>query len=111
LYPPGGSKPRNLRKVRINVIFVAVCMVLIAASVGVVLNLAFNQYRCPRCRDSAVAMLAALMLYNSLSSRLRDRVVLGNQIAELSRGTSDLARQVMEIFRRLNEVGPTSKRS
>jgi cyclic-di-GMP phosphodiesterase TipF (flagellum assembly factor) len=92
--------------VRINVIFVAVCMALIAASFGVVLYLAFNQYGCPRCRDSAVAMLAALMLYNSVSSRLRDRFVLGKQIAELSRGTADLARQVMEVSRRLNEVGP-----
>jgi cyclic-di-GMP phosphodiesterase TipF (flagellum assembly factor) len=89
--------------VRINAIFVAVCMVLIAASVGVVLYLAVKM-DARSAAIVAVAVLAALMLYNSVSSRLRDRVALGNQIADLSRGTADLARQVVDISRRLNTV-------
>ena len=42
-----------------------------------------------------------MALYNTISSRLRDRRTLGDQIADLSRGTADLARQVGEIARRL----------
>jgi hypothetical protein len=48
--------------------------VLVAASVGVVLYLAFNM-DAHGAAIVAVAMLAALMLYNSVRSRLRDRVV------------------------------------
>ncbi len=91
--------------VRFNAIFVAVCMVLIAASVGAVLYLAFGM----DARSAAivgVTVLAAMLLYNTVSSRLRDRLALGNQIADLSRGTADLARQVVEISRRLNAIEP-----
>jgi cyclic-di-GMP phosphodiesterase TipF (flagellum assembly factor) len=91
--------------VRISAIFIAVCMVLIAASVGAVLYLGFRM----DARTAAivgVALLAAMMLYNTVSSRLRDRLALGNQIADLSRGTADLARQVVEISRRLNAIEP-----
>jgi cyclic-di-GMP phosphodiesterase TipF (flagellum assembly factor) len=54
----------------------------------------------------AVAVLAAMILYNTVSSRLRDRLALGDQISDLSRGTADLARQVVEISRRLNVIEP-----
>ncbi len=91
--------------VRINAIFVAICMVLIAASIGVVLYLAFG-IGASGAATVGVAVLAALILYNTVSSRLRDRVALGNQIADLSRGTADLARQVVEISRRLNDIEP-----
>jgi cyclic-di-GMP phosphodiesterase TipF (flagellum assembly factor) len=91
--------------VRISAIFVAVCMVLIAASIGVVLYLGFKLD--PRTAAIvAVAALAGMMLYNTVSSRVRDRVALGDQIADLSRGTADLARQVAEISRRLNAIEP-----
>ncbi len=91
--------------VRISAIFIAVCMVLIAASVGAVLYIAFGI----DIRSSAiiaVAVLAAMMLYSTVNSRLRDRRALGHQIADLSRGTADLARQVVEISRRLNAIEP-----
>jgi cyclic-di-GMP phosphodiesterase TipF (flagellum assembly factor) len=89
--------------VRIGAIFIAVCMVLIAASVGFVLFLAFKV----DARTSALVALAALVamaLYNAISSRLADRRTLGDQIADLSRGTADLARQVGDMARRLNAV-------
>ena len=88
---------------RISAIFIAVCMVLIAGSIGAVLYLALKV----DARSSAIVALAALTgmaLYNTVSNRLRDRGDLGDQIADLSRGTGDLARQVAEISRRLNAV-------
>lgn len=78
-------------------------MVVIAASLGAVLFLAFKL----DARTSAIAGLATLMvlaLYNTMSNRLRDRGEMGDQIADLSRGTADLARQVAELSRRLNSV-------
>jgi cyclic-di-GMP phosphodiesterase TipF (flagellum assembly factor) len=91
--------------VRIGAIFIAVCMLLIAASVGVVLFLGFKM-DARTAAIVAVAVLAAMMLYNTVSSRLRDRVAVGDQIADLSRGTADLARQVAEISHRLNAIEP-----
>ncbi len=84
---------------RLSAIFTAVCMVLIAASVGAVLHLLTGL----KAADSlivGVAVLTALAVVNMVSSRLRDRSDLGGQIADLSRGFSDLARQVAEINRR-----------
>jgi len=86
---------------RISAIFIAACVVLIAASAGAVLYLGFGV----GASTSAIVALAALTgmaLFNSVSNRLRDRSDLGDQIADLSRGTADLARQVAEISRRLN---------
>src|SRR5262245_1959624 len=88
---------------RISAIFIAACVVLIAASIGAVLYLGFSI----DASTSAIVALAALTgmaLFNSVSNRLRDRGDLGDQIADLSRGTADLARQVAEISRRLNAV-------
>jgi cyclic-di-GMP phosphodiesterase TipF (flagellum assembly factor) len=88
---------------RISAIFIAVCMVLIAGSLGAVLFLGLGLDG----RSAAIVALAALVamaLYNTISNRLRDRTDLGDQIADLSRGTADLARQVAELGRRLNGV-------
>jgi cyclic-di-GMP phosphodiesterase TipF (flagellum assembly factor) len=88
---------------RISAIFIAVCMVLIAGSLGAVLFLGLGLDG----RTAAIVALAALVamaLYNTISNRLRDRTDLGDQIADLSRGTADLARQVAELARRLNGV-------
>jgi len=89
--------------VRISAIFIAVCMVLIAVSLGVVLYLGFKMD--PRTAAIVgIAALAGMILYNTVSNRVRDRMALGDQIADLSRGTADLARQVVEISRRLSTV-------
>jgi cyclic-di-GMP phosphodiesterase TipF (flagellum assembly factor) len=88
---------------RIGAIFIAVCMVLIAASLGALLYLGLKLDG----RTSAIVALAALtamVLYNGISGRLRDRGDLGDQIGDLSRGTGDLARQVAELSRRLNAM-------
>ena len=88
---------------RIGAIFIAVCMMLIAASIGAVLYLGFK-IDASTSAIVALAALTAMALFNSISNRLRDRGDLGDQIGDLSRGTADLARQVAEISRRLNAV-------
>ena len=88
---------------KISAIFIAVCMALIAASLGVVLFLVFRL----DARMSAIVALTAftgMALYNTISNRLRDRGDLGDQIADLSRGTADLARQVAELSRRMGAM-------
>jgi cyclic-di-GMP phosphodiesterase, flagellum assembly factor TipF len=52
---------------------------------------------------AAVAALVCMAMYNTMSNRLRSGEV-GDRIADLSRGTADLAKQVAEIGRRLNAV-------
>jgi cyclic-di-GMP phosphodiesterase TipF (flagellum assembly factor) len=86
--------------IRISTIFVAICMVLVAASLGLVLYSVAGV----SAMESAIVALTALtflILYNAVSMRLRDRSDVGGQIADLSRGTADLARQVAEFGRRL----------
>lgn len=85
---------------RIGAIFIAVCMVLIAGSVGAVLYLGFRLD--PQTAGlAALAVLSGLALYNTISNRLRDRSLLGDQIADLSRVTADLARQMADMSRRI----------
>ncbi len=89
--------------VRLGAIFIGICMVLIAASLGAVLYLGFKV----EIRLAGLVALAALVgmaLFNSIHNRLSDRRTLGDQIADLSRGTADLARQVAEMGRRLNAM-------
>jgi cyclic-di-GMP phosphodiesterase TipF (flagellum assembly factor) len=89
--------------IRISTIFIAVCMVLVAASLGMILYSVVGL----RITDSAIVALTALtflILYNAVSMRLRDRTDVGGQIADLSRGTADLARQIAEFGRRLAAV-------
>jgi cyclic-di-GMP phosphodiesterase, flagellum assembly factor TipF len=85
---------------RLGAIFIAICMVLIAASVGAVLYLAIGLTGA-EATLVAVAVLTSLALYNAVTTRLRDRSHLGSQIADLSRATADLAKQVAEHSRRL----------
>src|SRR5215468_2877163 len=89
--------------IRISTIFVAVCMVLVAASLGLVLY-AMAGISGTESAIVALTALTFLILYNAVSMRLRDRSDVGNQIADLSRGTADLARQVAEFGRRLAAV-------
>ncbi|SDO81503.1 EAL domain-containing protein [Afipia sp. GAS231] len=89
--------------IRISTIFIAICMVLVAASLGLVLHSMAGISG----SESAIVALTALtflILYNAVSMRLRDRSDVGSQIADLSRGTADLARQVAEFGRRLAAV-------
>src|SRR6185312_14666320 len=88
---------------RLGAIFIAVCMVLIAASLGAVLYLGLK-LDAGLSAVAALGALAVMMITNMISARLRDRSQLGDQVADLSRGTADLARQVGEIARRLGAL-------
>lgn len=89
--------------IRISTIFVAICMALIAASLGLVLY-AVAGISGPQSAIVALAAMTFLILYNAVSMRLRDRPNVGGQIADLSQGTADLARQVGEFGRRLAAI-------
>jgi cyclic-di-GMP phosphodiesterase, flagellum assembly factor TipF len=88
---------------RLSSIFIALCMVLIAGSLGGVLFLAFK-FDAVTAAIVALCALICMTTYNFMSNRVRDRTELGDQIADLSRGTADLAKQVADIGRRLNAV-------
>jgi cyclic-di-GMP phosphodiesterase TipF (flagellum assembly factor) len=96
----GRSGPFMLR---IGAIFIVICMVLIAGAVGAVVYLAFGMSGA-ESTIVAVAALTAMALYNAVTTRLRDRSDLGNQIADLSRGAADLSRQLAEAGRRLAAI-------
>ncbi len=87
--------------IRISTIFIAICMVMVSASLGLIL---YSMAGISGSESAIVALatLTFLILYNAVSMRLRDRTDVGNQIADLSRGTADLARQVAEFGRRLS---------
>ncbi len=89
--------------VRISAIFIAICMVLIAASIGFVVYSRFGLTGA----ESAVAALCVLMalaVYNAVAARKHDRIEASNQLANLARGSGDLARQLAEFGRRLGAM-------
>src|SRR4029077_6577152 len=88
--------------VRLSAIFVTICMVLIASSIGVVLFIAFG-LNGPEAIIVAIAALTALALYDAIAKQIRARGVIGDQIANLSRGTADLAWQVGDLTRQVSE--------
>jgi cyclic-di-GMP phosphodiesterase, flagellum assembly factor TipF len=89
--------------VRISAIFIALCMVLIAASLGAVLFLRFG-FSVADSALTALAILTVLALYNAVAGRKRDRAVVNDQVASLARGSGDLARQLAEFGRRLATI-------
>src|SRR6201995_5472323 len=89
--------------IRISTIFIAICMLLVAASLGLILYSAAGISG----SESAIAALAALtflVLYNAVSMRMRDRSYVAHQFPDLSRAPPDPARQVPEFGRRLAAV-------
>ena len=86
--------------VRVSTIFIAICMVLIAASFGLILY-AMTGLSMRESALVALATLVCLILYHAISMRIRGGTDASGQIAGLSRGTADLARQVAEYGRRM----------
>jgi len=86
--------------IRISTIFIAICMVLVSASLGMVLY-SLARFSFSQSALVALAVLTFLVLYNLVSARLGDRADVSGQVADLSKGTTDLARQVAEFGRRL----------
>jgi len=90
--------------VRLSAIFVSFCMVLIAISIGAVVFLGFGLSG-PECIIIAIAALTALALYDAVAKQMRSRSIVAEQIANLSRGTADLAWQVGDLTRQVAECG------
>jgi len=89
--------------VRISAIFIAVCMALIAASVGFVVYLRFGLTGAEAFLVG-LGVLTALAVYNAIAARSRDRSEISDQIATLSRGSGDLARQLAEFGLKLSTM-------
>ena len=87
--------------VRISAMFIALCMTLIAASLGAVLFLRFGLSAVDSAL-TALGVLTVLALYNAVAGRKRDRAEVNDQVSSLARGSGDLARQVAEFGRRLS---------
>ena len=85
---------------RLTAIFIAICVVLIAVSLGAIGYLIFGLSGA-EATLVALGIMTALALYNTVTTRLRERSDLDEQITDLSRGTADLARQVAEFGRRV----------
>ena len=89
--------------VRISAIFISACMVLIAGSLGFVVYLRFG-FTGAESALVALGTLTALAVYNAIAARKADRLEASNQLANLARGSGDLARQLAEYGRRLSAV-------
>jgi cyclic-di-GMP phosphodiesterase TipF (flagellum assembly factor) len=88
---------------RIGAIFVVFCMVLIAGAGGAVLYLAFGLSG-TESTIVGIAVLAALAVYNTVSTRMRDRSDISDNIVDLSRGSAEMSRQIAELGRRLSTL-------
>src|SRR5271169_3432184 len=89
--------------VRISAIFISTCMVLIAGSIGFVVYLRFG-FTGAESALVALGTLTALAVYNAIVARKRDRLEASNQLANVARGSSELARQLAEFSRRLDAM-------
>ena len=96
-----GSSARGvIELVRISAIFIAGCMVVIAASLGAVLFLRFG-LSLANSALAAMGLLTVLAVYNAVAGRKQDRAEVSDQVSSIARGSSDLARQLAEFDRRL----------
>jgi cyclic-di-GMP phosphodiesterase, flagellum assembly factor TipF len=88
---------------RLGAFFAAFCIAVIAASAGAAAYFGLGLSG----TDSvivAIVVLTALALYNTLSTRLSVRSIVGPQLTELTRASGELARQIAELGRRLVAV-------
>jgi cyclic-di-GMP phosphodiesterase TipF (flagellum assembly factor) len=89
--------------VRIGAFLLALCMVLIAAALGLVVYARFG-FTGAESALAALGVLTALAVYYALAARRHDRLETSNQLAKLARGSGDLAGQLAEFGRRLNAI-------
>src|SRR5689334_2176714 len=89
--------------VRISAFLIAVCMVLIAASLGTLVYARFG-FTGAESAVAGLGALTALAAYYAVAARRRDRLETSTQLAKLARGSGDLASQLAELGRRLNAI-------
>ena len=88
---------------RLGTVFVVICMVVIAASVGAMVHLAFD-FGGSESAIIGLATLTVLSVYHYFSTRTGIPSVAPQQFADPARGDDDLARQVGELARRVTAV-------
>jgi cyclic-di-GMP phosphodiesterase TipF (flagellum assembly factor) len=81
---------------RLGAIFIAICMVVISASVGVILTVKFG-LTILEAAPFAVGVLLTLMLIHYQISRVRDRMVIDEQMDDLSRLKLSLTTDLQEV--------------
>ena len=85
---------------RIGTVFIIVCMALIAASIGAALHFIAG-IQPSEAAYISLAILFALMTCEVVASRNRDRAEISERFEELSRASSDIAREVGILGRRV----------
>src|SRR4051812_24317370 len=90
--PPAGGDDM----LRLGAFFILACMVLIAGCLGAGLYMVLGLSGV-ESTVIAVSVLTVLVVTMAMNARLRARIDAGAQIADLSRGTADIARQVAEL--------------
>jgi cyclic-di-GMP phosphodiesterase, flagellum assembly factor TipF len=89
--------------VRISAFLIALCLVLIAAALGVMAYARFG-FTGAESALTGLGALTALAVYYAIAARKYDRFETSNQLAKLARGAGDLAGQLAEFGRRLNAI-------
>jgi len=92
---------------RIGTIFIIVCMTLIAASIGAALHFIAG-IQSSEAAYISLAILFALMTCEVVASRNRDRAEIAERFEELSRASSDIAREVGVLGRRVAALESTA---
>jgi len=95
---------------RLGAIFIAVCIVVIAVSLSAAAHLTLG-FSITESAAAALAVAGMLATVQALTARSRERAVVERQIAELSRGTTDLAHRVGDLGRRVVTVEALMARS
>src|SRR5690242_8495256 len=88
---------------RLSAVFVAICMVLIAGSIGTVLFLRFGLDG-TESTIVGLIVLIGLALLNVVSRRAPAVHDNSGEVADLANGIADLARQVAELGRRVTTI-------
>lgn len=95
---------------RLGAIFIAVCIVVIAVSLSAAAHLTLG-FSITESAAAALAVAGMLATVQVSTARSRERAVVERQIAELSRGTTDLAHRVGDLGRRVVTVEALMARS
>src|ERR1700750_3448590 len=88
---------------RLSAVFVAICMVLIAGSIGAVLFLRFGLDGMGSTLVGLIALIG-LAIFNAVSRPAPAASDNSGQVADLANGVADLARQVTELGRRVTAI-------
>lgn len=85
---------------RIGSIFIILCMALISASIGAALHYVAG-IQTSEAAYISLAVLFALMTCEVIASRTRDRTETNDRFEQLSRASSDMAREIGTMSRRV----------